>query len=182
MLRHIWNEETDEKRRAVWFHLIGLDGQPLTGEAGGQPNYTDGDGGMLDEGLSVLHNPDGETSGENPEGIYYAVFDAERLATAGLQYETSYSSVSCPRQPGDSVQVVDHPPYRSPATLLLDATIENDLSFKKMFQVLLAAVVGKTTGAGGDTEVFKAIDGDQVRITATYDARGNRTALTFSFS
>lgn len=44
---------------------------------------------------------------------------------------------------------------------------------------LLLALAGKLSGAGTGTEVFRAVDDSKARITATVDASGNRTAITY---
>jgi len=45
---------------------------------------------------------------------------------------------------------------------------------------IIAALAGKLSGAGTGTETLKGLDGSTDRITATIDASGNRTAVTFN--
>ncbi len=65
---------------------------------------------------------------------------------------------------------------------LLDEVIDNDITLKQLLQLLGALIVGKTSGAGGGVEAFKALNGEQVRVSMAYDARGNRTSVTLTFS
>lgn len=51
-------------------------------------------------------------------------------------------------------------------------------SFQAVMRLLASAGMGKVSGAGTTTEVFRDIDDTKNAITATVDASGNRTALT----
>jgi hypothetical protein len=50
---------------------------------------------------------------------------------------------------------------------------------QQALQIIAAAAAGKVSGARTGTEVFKGLDGATPRISATTDASGNRTAVTY---
>lgn len=65
------------------------------------------------------------------------------------------------------------------ALLDLAAGIETGLTPRQAIRLALAALAGKLSGAGTETEVFRnAVADSKARITATVDAAGNRTAIT----
>lgn len=51
-------------------------------------------------------------------------------------------------------------------------------TLEQFCKLALAALGGKVSGAGTDTEVFRAADDSKARITATVDSSGNRSAIT----
>lgn len=51
-------------------------------------------------------------------------------------------------------------------------------TFEESMKIQLGALGGKLSGAGTATEIIRAADDSKVRITATVDALGNRTAIT----
>lgn len=67
-----------------------------------------------------------------------------------------------------------------PATGFFGHMIDGGLDFISTQRVILAALAGKLAGAQpGSTEVtIKQANGSKVRITATVDEYGNRTAIT----
>jgi hypothetical protein len=70
------------------------------------------------------------------------------------------------------------------AISLLDQNdIETNLSVREALRVIAAAVGGKLSGAAGTTITIRnAVADDKNRITATVDANGNRTAVTYDLS
>ena len=52
-------------------------------------------------------------------------------------------------------------------------------SFAASFQIIAAACIGKVSGAGSGTEVFKGLDGSTTRATVTVDDDGNRSAVSY---
>jgi hypothetical protein len=54
------------------------------------------------------------------------------------------------------------------------------LTAEEMMRVMVAALAGKTTGIGTDTENYLAQDGITPRITATFDADNNRDTVTLN--
>lgn len=56
--------------------------------------------------------------------------------------------------------------------------IEPGITAEQMLRVIFAAVSGKTSGIGSATELYMALDGITPRITASFDAAGNRTSVT----
>lgn len=70
---------------------------------------------------------------------------------------------------------------QDPAALLLDVAggIEPSVTLRQALRVIFDAAGGGTTdGAGTTTFHVKSRDGAKIRITATVDGAGNRTALT----
>jgi hypothetical protein len=64
------------------------------------------------------------------------------------------------------------------ATVVHDYVVEGTTTSKQMDRLVFATMVG-TSGGGGTTSVkFNAGDGGKLRITATVDASGNRSAVT----
>lgn len=51
-------------------------------------------------------------------------------------------------------------------------------TFAQMILLMAATLLGKASGMGTATGVFRAIDDSKDRVTATQDASGNRTAIT----
>lgn len=58
--------------------------------------------------------------------------------------------------------------------------IESGLSAEAILRITLSALAGKSTGTGTDEEVYMARDGVTPRLTAEFDASGNRTAITLN--
>jgi hypothetical protein len=63
------------------------------------------------------------------------------------------------------------------ATELLDTQTVDGFTRRQLEALIAAVLLGKVSGAGTDTEVFTAADGSKVRVTATVDENGNRTAI-----
>lgn len=56
--------------------------------------------------------------------------------------------------------------------------VENGMNAESMLRVMLAALAGKTSGIGTTQEQYLSQDGSKPRITADFDAQGNRTNVS----
>lgn len=61
---------------------------------------------------------------------------------------------------------------------ILDEVVEGSTTLRQAIRLLLSAAVGKASGGGSTTVVFRDLADTKDRITATVDANGNRTAVT----
>lgn len=68
------------------------------------------------------------------------------------------------------------------AGAVMQYAIESGWTIETMLRVFAAALAGKVSGAGTGTEVFRGINDDKDRITATVDSSGNRTAIILDAS
>jgi hypothetical protein len=64
------------------------------------------------------------------------------------------------------------------ATAVMSSIVEGTMTLAQAQRVQLAALSGKTTGVGTLTETYLSQDGTAPRVVATFDAAGNRTAVT----
>lgn len=64
------------------------------------------------------------------------------------------------------------------AAAVLDAVVETGFSLKESTRLMLAALVGKLSGAPGTSITIRDVNDAKNRIVATVDANGNRTAVT----
>jgi len=62
----------------------------------------------------------------------------------------------------------------------LNAVLDNNMTHDQALRMMAAVLLGKVSGAGTGTEVFTAAGGNQVRVTSTVDAAGNRVAVTLT--
>ncbi|MCC7063250.1 MAG: hypothetical protein IT456_10625 [Planctomycetes bacterium] len=60
---------------------------------------------------------------------------------------------------------------------ILDEVVEGTVTHRQLLRLGAAVLLGKLSGAGTATEVFRGILDDKDRVTATVDAAGNRTAI-----
>lgn len=63
------------------------------------------------------------------------------------------------------------------ANAVMQYAIEAGWSVETMMRVFAAVLAGKVSGAGTGTEIFRGINDDKARVTATVDAAGNRTNI-----
>ena len=61
---------------------------------------------------------------------------------------------------------------------ILDDVVEGTLTLRQAMRLILAALVGKSSGGGSGTIVFRDLADTKNRISATVDANRNRTAVT----
>lgn len=69
--------------------------------------------------------------------------------------------------------------YDDQKVILYTVPLIDGKDFQAALQYIAAAAAGKLSGAGTATEVFKGLDGSTTRLTATVDADGNRSAITY---
>lgn len=73
----------------------------------------------------------------------------------------------------------DIPTANANADALLDrATAIEGYTPRQLFRLFAAVLIGKCSGAGTGTEVFRDIADTKARVTATVDGNNNRTAIT----
>jgi hypothetical protein len=60
--------------------------------------------------------------------------------------------------------------------------LEGTLSASEMMRVMMAALSGRTTGLGTDTERYKSVDNLKTRIEATFDVDSNRISVALDGS
>lgn len=66
---------------------------------------------------------------------------------------------------------------------LMAEAVETGLTFKNAMRIIAAAVGGKLSGAATTTNTIRnAVADDKDRLTATVDADGNRTAITYDLT
>lgn len=63
---------------------------------------------------------------------------------------------------------------------LMAEEVEPGVSYRQALRIVLAALSGRTTGIGTGTEVYLSTDGATARITADFDAQGNRVSVTLN--
>lgn len=70
--------------------------------------------------------------------------------------------------------------YDAPETMLdYAAGVETGLTVKQALRLICSVLVGRLSGAGTGTEVFRnAVADSKARVTATVDSSGNRSAIT----
>lgn len=65
---------------------------------------------------------------------------------------------------------------------IMGATIEGSHTLKECMRLQNAVLLGKVSGAGSGSEIFRDIDDNKDRVIATVDAVGNRTSITLDES
>jgi hypothetical protein len=63
-----------------------------------------------------------------------------------------------------------------------EQVVEGSTTVQEAMRLILSAMAGKLSGAGGTTVTIRDIDDTKDRIVATVDANGNRTAITLDAS
>ncbi len=61
----------------------------------------------------------------------------------------------------------------------LDLCLIDGVAFRSAIQYVCASVIGKVSGAGTGTEIFKGLDGTTTRATVTVDSSGNRSNVVY---
>jgi hypothetical protein len=114
-------------------------------------------GGNLADALDRVHNTG------SPQVLMLASAAATLIETgvSGLTSEESAQLASVAGVPAAVAQRV----------------VEGGLTLEQVLRVLLAATVGKTAGAGSDTETFYGRDGTTPRVVTTF-AGGDRASVT----
>lgn len=86
------------------------------------------------------------------------------------------SDIALPLLAGASGKVAD------PLAVWEGFALEAGLTPGAMLRIVVAAVAGRTEGIGTNTERYFSVDGSKPRITATFDAQGNRTTIVLDGS
>jgi hypothetical protein len=83
--------------------------------------------------------------------------------------------------PGAPAAVSDIPTATAVADALLDRTDGGETSWtlRQALRVMLAALAGKISGAATSTVVIRDVSDSKNRVSATCDANGNRSAVTY---
>ena len=63
------------------------------------------------------------------------------------------------------------------AAAVWQRVIENGLTAEQMLRIVAAPLSGTATGIGSATERYYSRDGTKPRVTATFDAAGNRLTV-----
>lgn len=124
------------------------------------------------------------TVSEISNGLYLLAGNATDRDTLG-DLAIHVTGTGC--DPFDSlISIVSYDPFAIPsandnADALLDRTdgVETGLTFRKWLRRTASAVFGKAAGMSGTTATFRDMADSKDRITATVDASGNRSSLTF---
>jgi hypothetical protein len=102
-----------------------------------------------------------------------------RVISFDRTLETALDATSCVRISGLGLQGLSQAEVEA---AILDAAngIEAGLTLRQALRGFAATLLGKKTGSGTATEVFRnAVADTKPRVTATVDNAGNRTAITF---
>lgn len=65
---------------------------------------------------------------------------------------------------------------------IIDEVIEGSTTLRQMMRLFASALIGKASGLGGATALYRDVGDTKNRITATVDADGNRSAVTLDSS
>lgn len=82
------------------------------------------------------------------------------------------------RLEADITPFTDLSPEGLAAALLDNNDIETDYSLRETLRLIVSALAGKVSGAGGTTITIRDINDTVDRIVATVDSNGNRSAVT----
>jgi hypothetical protein len=96
--------------------------------------------------------------------------DYNALATAVWAYTTRTLTSGTP------------PTEAQIAEAVMTYAVEAGWTTEELLRVFAAVLAGKVSGAGTGTEVFRGINDDKNRITATTDSNGNRSNITLDAS
>lgn len=192
------NEATAARRRIPLVCLDATDGvTPETGLTFAAADIKISKNGAAEANSAgtVYAKGGGASSGSTTERYYYEATQSELNTLGPLDIVVDKSGI---RKQYLTVQVVPMDVY-DPAGLgltnlavptltasqmaagILDEanTVETGMTLRGWFRVAGAALMGKLTGAGTGTEIFRnAVADSKSRITATVDTSGNRTSIT----
>jgi hypothetical protein len=97
--------------------------------------------------------------------------------TAGVQTLLIQSAASTVVTAGGSV-----PSAAQNASAVWATILDGSYTANELIRLISAAVAGKLAGAPTGPIEIKSVDGATIRITATVDANGNRTGVTYNVS
>jgi hypothetical protein len=131
------------------------------------------------DGLTGMHNVRIDTSSDGT--FYSAGADFQIVITAGAVggptvVGTVVGEFSISNRTASAAEDVN-----ANADALLDRAdgIESGWTPRQALRVVLAALAGKLSGAATNTATIRNVDDTKTRITATVDADGNRSAVTY---
>lgn len=110
-----------------------------------------------------------------------------RLATSGytapLDAAGTRSAVGLASANLDT-QIAAIPTANANADALLDRTagVETNRTLRQTLRLMAAVLLGKVSGGGTGTEVFRDTNDSKDRVTSVNDANGNRTSVTYDAS
>lgn len=148
----------------------------VTGNVGG--NVTGSVGSVV--GLTAS-NLDAAVSTRLAAGSYTAPDNATISAIAGyVDTEVAAIKAKTDNLPASPAATADIPTAAQNAAALLDLSdgIETSITPRQAMRLILAALAGKLSGAGGTTITIRNVGDSKNRITATVDSSGNRSAVT----
>jgi hypothetical protein len=109
------------------------------------------------------------------------------IADASYSIHNDYSGVPDVVETGvsgltgsESAQLMGLPSASAVASAVKQAAIEGDLTLEQAQRIILAALVGRTSGIGTAVETYLSQDGATERILASFDGDNNRTFVTLN--
>lgn len=117
---------------------------------------------VVDHKVTLTGTLYNDTAGESP----YIILD-------GGGVTASVSNLAYAVSAGETASATDI------ADAVLAKSVEAGLDVTGALRLILAALVGKVSGAEGTTITFRSVGDSKNRIVATVDANGNRTAIAF---
>jgi hypothetical protein len=105
-------------------------------------------------------------------GAYDAAKTAAQAGDA-MTLTGAYDAAKTASQAGDAMTLTG-----LAVDAILDDVVEGSYTMRHLLRLMAASLVGKVSGGGSATVVFRAADDSKDRITATIDIDGNRTAVT----
>jgi hypothetical protein len=108
-----------------------------------------------------------------------AYLDTEIAAIlAAVDTEVAAIKAKTDNLPAAPAATGDIPTAAAVADAVLDDVVEGTSTLRQIVRGMAATLLGKASGMGTTTAVFRDIADTKDRITATVDASGNRTAVT----
>lgn len=68
---------------------------------------------------------------------------------------------------------------QSLASAVMNSTVETGYNLEEALRLILSAVAGKVSGAGGSTITIRSVTDGTSRIVATVDSNGNRSSIVY---
>lgn len=168
---------------AVWEEAIA----DHSGTTGSTAEALNAAGAAGDPWTTVLPGLYGANSAGNILGNFLDVAISSRLAAAGYTAPLDAAGVRTAvglASANLDTQLAALPTADENAAALLDLTdgIETSLTLRKAMRLLVSTNGSKVSGAGTGTEVFRDFNDTKDRVTASDDADGNRTAITYDLT
>lgn len=122
-----------------------------------------------------------ETGEVTFDGEGFATFDGELGVNGAVTFEGEGLVTATGRTAEVGRVTMDagaRPSAFDIAQEIVSTSADGSVSIGQAFKLFLAALVGKVSGAGTPTIVFRDVNDTKDRIVASVDADGNRTAVT----